>query len=197
MEFINSIRQNKYFKKFFTLEVIVFVFVLALAIYFYFKYDRNTIRIYHDEIDYESLFLPLKGANTLPKRKRKKEDMWKSEGQCRKIFEKIFGRKFPSVRPDFLKNPTTGYNLELDGYCESLKLAFEYDGEQHAKFNKRFHKNSNDFIYQVAKDDFKTKKCQTLGITLLRIPHYIHPSSLEDYIKRELRKIEKFSRYVN
>jgi len=59
------------------------------------------------------------------------KDVYKDEKECRVIFEKITGCKFPSKRPNFLKNPKTGFNLELDGYCEELKLAFEYDGEQH------------------------------------------------------------------
>jgi hypothetical protein len=188
-------------KRLLTPEVIIFVIVFVLAVYLYFKYDRHAIRIYHDEIDYEQLFLPLR--NSIPTirvphggKRHKHPKQNKSENKCRYIFEKIFNRKFPSIRPDFLKNPTTGHNLELDGYCESLKLAFEYDGEQHARYNTHFHKNTKDFVYQVAKDDFKTKKCETLGITLIRIPHYIHPSSLEDYIKREIGKISKFKSYV-
>lgn len=176
-------------KKYLSLEVIIFVGVLMLSLYFYFKYDRHTIKI-HNDIDYSILFKPINVVHKRPQ-KRKKEN--KTEGVCRNIFENIFHKKFPSVRPDFLKNPTTGHNLELDGYCEQLKLAFEYDGVQHARFEKHFHKSSKDFVYQVAKDDFKTQKCKTVGIDLIRIPHYIHPDQLKDYILRSLRKIPRFS----
>lgn len=55
----------------------------------------------------------------------------KGEKRTREIIERITGRKFPSVRPNFLKNPKTGRNLELDMYNDSLKLAIEYNG-----FNK-------------------------------------------------------------
>lgn len=180
-------------KKYLSLEIIVFVVVLFVAVYFYFKYDRQTIKI-HNDIDYSILFKPIYTTGSQPPRKvqkRKREN--KSENLCRKIFEDIFGKGFPSIRPDFLKNPTTGHNLELDGYCESLKLGFEYDGVQHAKFEKHFHKSTKDFVYQVAKDDFKTQKCKMLGIDLIRIPHYIHPNELKDYILRVLRKIPRFS----
>ena len=36
---------------------------------------------------------------------------FKSEERCREIFEGIFKKPFPSVRPDWLKNPQTKQNL--------------------------------------------------------------------------------------
>jgi len=56
----------------------------------------------------------------LPKRRE-----WKTEEKCRNILRKIYGVDFPSARPDFLKNPVSGKNLELDCYNEKLKLALE------------------------------------------------------------------------
>ena len=55
------------------------------------------------------------------------------EEATRKLFELYCGKPFVSVRPDWLKNPQTGRNLELDGYNEELALAFEFDGEHHTK----------------------------------------------------------------
>jgi hypothetical protein len=46
-------------------------------------------------------------------------------------FEAIFGVKFPNSSPDWLKNNRTTRPLELDGYAEGLKVAFEHDGPQH------------------------------------------------------------------
>lgn len=126
----------------------------------------------------------------LRQRKPKKPKVFKMQERCREIFQEIFDKPFPSVRPDFLKNPTTGENLELDGYCEPLKLAFEYDGVQHSSYNPYFHKRGAiDFKYQLLKDDFKSKKAKLEGITLVRIPHYIHRDNLKPFILRRLKEL--------
>jgi hypothetical protein len=118
----------------------------------------------------------------------------KSEEKCRVIFEKIFKRAFYSVRPDWLQNPATGQNLELDGFCEHITtpigegVAFEYDGAQHAKFNKFFHDDNVDkFKYQVVKDEWKSAVCRKRGIVLIRIPHYVSSEDLEEYIVDRLK----------
>src|SRR5579884_2904756 len=69
----------------------------------------------------------------------------KGEEECRIVLEKIFkGYKFGPIRPDFLKN-VTGYNLELDCYCEELKLAVEFQGKQHYEYVQFFHKNKENY----------------------------------------------------
>jgi len=114
----------------------------------------------------------------------------RSEKLTRKIFERIMGCNFPSVRPDFLKNPETGCNLELDGYNENLKLAFEYNGIYHYQFHKHFHKNDEDnFKKQRERDEFKYKKCIEMGITLISVPYTFNcykPDELEIFIKDQL-----------
>jgi len=56
----------------------------------------------------------------------------KMEEIVRDIFEHTFGISFYSIRPKFLKNPTTGKNLELDGYNPRVRV----DGLYSSK-NKR------------------------------------------------------------
>ena len=46
-------------------------------------------------------------------------------------FEAIFGVKFPKSRPHWLRNNVTQRPLELDGFAERLRVAFEHDGPQH------------------------------------------------------------------
>lgn len=128
-----------------------------------------------------------------PQKKRRKKN--KHEERCREIFEKIFDEKFKSVRPDWLKNPATGKNLELDGYCSHIQtkigkgLAFEYDGAQHSKYNRHFHGNNpKKFIYQVKRDSWKDLRCEEEKVLLIRIPHLVAFQDLERYIKGKLKK---------
>lgn len=53
---------------------------------------------------------------------------WKMERICKITLEILTGYRFESVRPDWLRNPLTGRNLELDCYNDTLKLALEYNG---------------------------------------------------------------------
>lgn len=91
----------------------------------------------------------------------------------RRIFERFFGKPFVRVRPDFLRNPETGKNLELDGYNEELKIAFEYNGIQHYHFPSYFTKNEEDFKKQLRRDKFKLERCNELGIYLIIIPYSV------------------------
>ena len=112
----------------------------------------------------------------------------------------MFNVPFPKIRPDWLKSPATGKNLEIDGYCPDINtpigrgLGFEYNGCQHSKYTPHFHrKGPKEFHYQLAKDDWKNAKCKELGIVLINIPHDIAPHDLERHIKYKLRKIGVFS----
>lgn len=110
-----------------------------------------------------------------------------SEDKCRTIIERLTGHSFPSVRPDFLKNPETNRNLELDGYCEELKLAFEYQGRLHfQEWNKQqVGKNKHGNLNYVQDNDLKKKKiCDALSIILIVIPYTA--KDLDLFIKNAL-----------
>ena len=52
---------------------------------------------------------------------------------------KYFSDSVMDYRPDFLKNPYTGFNFELDIYIPSLRIGIEYDGciNHHMERSKR------------------------------------------------------------
>jgi hypothetical protein len=110
------------------------------------------------------------------------------EAKVRKVLESIYRRPFPSCRPDFLKNPHTGRNLELDMYCPELRLAVECDGEQHAGFLPWFHNTYSDFEKQQERDLMKAVMCKKRGIRLIRVPHSVALDELEVYIIQQLAK---------
>lgn len=94
--------------------------------------------------------------------------LYKNETKCREIFEKIYGKPFPKRR-GILSNPY----MELDGYNEELKIAFEFQGKQHYEFVEHFHRNGlEDLENQKKRDQQKRLDCEKLGIRLIEIPHY-------------------------
>jgi len=71
-------------------------------------------------------------------------------------------------------------------YNESLKLAVEYQGIQHYKFNKFFHKSYDDFINLINRDTWKAQRCKELNIKLITVPYTIKFENLREYIIKQL-----------
>jgi hypothetical protein len=111
----------------------------------------------------------------------------KTERQVRDIFESLTNNKFPSRSPKWLVNPKTSGRLILDGYCEELKLAFEYDGEQHYLPVKLWGGRSG--LRKIQERDLiKDQLCIQNGVTLIRVP-YTEKNNLEKYIKKQLENM--------
>jgi len=93
----------------------------------------------------------------------------RSERIVRAYFEALFGTPFPQSRPEWLVNPATGYGLHLDGYSESLQVAFEHDGPQH--FGTAFLSMTPDQIQRLQqRDALKNTLCHAKGVRLVRVP---------------------------
>ena len=112
------------------------------------------------------------------------------ETECRRVLQHLFSRPFPSVRPNFLRNPVTrgGNNLELDCFNEQLRLAVEYNGQQHYKYVPYFHNSHEAFRNQQYRDEIKRRICIDNGITLLEVPYTIKTKDIAAYLVDELRK---------
>jgi hypothetical protein len=111
-----------------------------------------------------------------------------SERICRRHFELLFGVEFKKRRPLWLKVGERA-RLELDGYAESLGIAFEYHGEQHYRA-VAFSKNSlSPIARQKELDQLKRERCRENGVTLIEVP-YTERSRMEDFIRAELNQCE-------
>lgn len=102
----------------------------------------------------------------------------KKEEECRDIFEKeLYPHKFPTKKPKFLEG------LELDGYNEELKLAFEYDGEQHYQPVDLWG-GEESLKKQQERDKKKNILCKENDINLIRISYDIEDK--EEFIKEAI-----------
>ncbi|CZH11661.1 Uncharacterised protein [Legionella pneumophila] len=111
----------------------------------------------------------------------------KGENAIRCFFEKIFNKKFPSSRPLWLMYE--GGRLELDGYCEELQIAFEYQGQYH--FDKTaywYPDKSISFERRQLIDEYKRKTCEENKVLLIEI-NELNPRSNPDKWKDTIKRI--------
>jgi len=117
--------------------------------------------------------------------------IFKSENLCRIVFEAILREKFPKSKPRWLRNPKTGFLLELDGYCEKLGIAFEHQGEHHYTQGRRFSKTKKELDKIKYRDKIKRKLCKSNFIILIEIPALGTRTKIENlksFILKELLK---------
>lgn len=106
-----------------------------------------------------------------------------AEEICRLAFIEAFCALFERTRK--LK---CMQGLELDGYNDELKLAFEYNGRQHYMQIDMFHKNSNIFLAQQKRDRLKAQLCLENGIELVVIPYTVEHMDIRAYIRKLLKR---------
>jgi len=88
--------------------------------------------------------------------------MYKSESIAYKLIKEFYGdvEILVNHRPDWLKNPFTGFNLELDFYIPSKSVAYEIQGPHHYKKSDRS---------QQWRDKYKKQQCEYKRITLVTV----------------------------
>ena len=112
------------------------------------------------------------------------------EHETRRSFEAATGKVFCKVRPRFLRNARTGRNLELDGYCEELQLAFEYDGYAHTNFPNAFHRDIDAFQQQQQRDALKDDLCRKAGVRLIRVPYTLTLEEIEAHVRQRCAEVQ-------
>ncbi len=103
------------------------------------------------------------------------------ERLCRNYFEELTHQSFPKSKPKWLVN-SRGNRMELDGYSENLKLAFEHQGEQHYRAVEHFNRRDETLTQRIADDLQKKTLCQQHGVTLIAIPYTVESEKLLDWI---------------
>lgn len=109
------------------------------------------------------------------------------EELCRLYIERLTGKKFPKASPSWLVHRSTGRRLQLDGYCEELKIAFEHDGEQHYTYPNTWHKTEKEYEESCERDKLKNLYCKENGVKLIRIRASIAEDKIEEYIEKQLK----------
>lgn len=175
-------------------EIIIFIVCVIILIIIFrsnkSKGKRNRNKRFNWNVFDTDNFKKLVGKRKWKHPNRNKVSYNKREEKCRQIFNRLFGTNFVCIRPDWLKNPKTGKNLELDGYNDRLRLAFEYQGQQHYYYQPGWaHRNVNDFKAQLERDRFKKARCEERGIALIRIPYTVSDTDLEPFIRRNLNSM--------
>jgi hypothetical protein len=114
--------------------------------------------------------------------------LFKSRGEreCKRVMEKVYGVPFITVRPNWLKNPKTGRNLELDCYNDELKIAVEYNGEQHYNWPNFTNCTKENFVLQLERDQIKKKLCKKERVYLITVPYTVSIKNIEKYIMERL-----------
>ena len=131
------------------------------------------------------------------KKRNEKINQRSYENRLRRILQNYFNTEFIKVRPEWLKNPITGRNLELDIYSPILNIAVEFNGQAHTQYLPYFHKSEQDFKNQVLRDQIKMRKTKDHGVKLIVINHWDVPHG-NDVLDSDLLKIvlEKMSKII-
>ncbi|UUT40488.1 Uvr/REP helicase [carnivorous sponge associated iridovirus] len=172
----NAMIENKMFLLLFWIAVIL---LLILLTWNWFSGTEGTY------MDHTSMIWDLLGKKVAKPKKVSFES--KGETECRRVIEKLLGKPFPKTRPNFMLNEVSGHNLELDCYNDELKLAVEYNGEQHYKYIPYFHKTKDAFYNLKYRDEMKQRLCKQNGVRLITVPYT--EKNISEFITKQLENL--------
>ena len=81
--------------------------------------------------------------------------------------------------------------MELDGYAQSLGLAFEYQGHQHYEPVPYLYSNLDKFKQRQQDDECKRHLCVQHGVTLLEIPYHVSHDKLQEHLIEMLNGLKR------
>lgn len=93
---------------------------------------------------------------------------------------------FPDKTFDRTRREPWMGGLELDGFNEELRLAFEYQGKQHYEQVDHFHRKDGEFAAQQERDLETVVRCEGAFMTLLVVPYTVDFASIRGYVRKEL-----------
>lgn len=167
------------------LEILAILSIIIIIVLFIYNWFTNKKGTYSDR--------PISKFNLPPKdsfynyRQHTVRDS-KLELLTKNHLETIFQKPFFKIRPEFLKNESSGRNLEIDLFNKELGLAVEIQGIQHYKFSPRFHLTPQQFLEQQQRDQKKALKCREYGIKLIEVPYYIKERDLYQFLIQKLKQ---------
>ena len=103
---------------------------------------------------------------------------------CTFHFEKLFGKKFNSESPKWLKNKK-GIQMNLDGYNSELKIGFVYSGNQYYRFIDYYQKSEGD--YELEEYNRKKELCLD-KINLIEVSYSIPYDDLKSFLMGLLKE---------
>lgn len=165
------------------------VFILIYGLYCKLKGRKGT---YQPISNSKYFFHQISPLLTRQRQQPHRKTLTNSRGEleCRRVLQWLFKRPFNKARPDFLRNPVTGgdFNLELDCFEPELRIAVEYNGIQHYQYIPYFHKNKEAFLNQKYRDQMKRTLCRDNNILLIEVPHTVKLEDIKEFIEKELRR---------
>ncbi len=108
-----------------------------------------------------------------------------NERITRGYFGYIFNKEFPKKHPNWLLSEK-GKRMELDGYNEELRIAFEYQGEQH--FSPVYIGENKELKKIQERDELKKQLCEKNNVSLITIPFDVKRKEIQKYILNECKK---------
>lgn len=102
-----------------------------------------------------------------------------AEATCREILEGATKKSWKKQTPPWLRS--MGVEGELDGLCQGLAAAFEYNGEYHYKIDGKWSLTEEKVRQTKEKDQWKANLCEENNIKLLVIPYW-ESNNLEEFI---------------
>lgn len=116
-----------------------------------------------------------------------KQKFHQNEIKLTKIVEELFGKNnvITEYHPVWAVSPKIVL-YEFDIHVKGTNLLIEYNGQQHYKFTKFFHKTRKRFEEQLLRDAYKALLAESKGFEL-EIFSYEEPI-IKDYVRKRLEQ---------